>query len=99
MEALAINTGAPTVHLEDITTLYTLLNLKGLLLGSNIFIFLSTLYNNNLTMVCLFPNMRILVSLCQLCAPNHVQVQLSVILINWRLGLYCIHTLKHNKNN
>ena len=62
--------------------LFLLLKLKYLLLELNKFTFLSVFYNNNLKMVFLLQNMRIIVPCRQISAPNHVQIQLSVRVIN-----------------
>ena len=50
-------------------------------------------------MVFLFQNMRILLLCCQICTPNHVQVKLSVGLLNWWLGSYSIQPLIQNTIN
>ena len=93
MEDLAIYTGVPTVHWEDIKKYVSLmLKLKGLLLELNTFIFLSVFYKSNLTMISLFQNMRSPVSCRQICAPNHVQFQLSVGLLNGLSIEYIAHS-------
>ena len=74
------------VHLQYIgnTThvVFLLLKLKKFLIELNQLTFLCVLYKNNLIMVSLFLNMRSLVSCRQICAPNHVQVELSVGVLN-----------------
>ena len=82
MEALALHTGAPIVHWEYNTSCISVVESKRVTPIVKKIVFLSVLYNNTLTMVFLLQNMRILVSCRQICASNHVQVQLSVRLIN-----------------
>ena len=61
---------------------FMLLNLKQLLLELKILSFLSGFYQTNLIILFLFQNMIILLSCRHICAPNHVQVKLSVRVIN-----------------
>ena len=76
MEALALYTGAPTVHWEDNTSCIYVVEAKRVTPRElNTLILQSVFYNRNLTMVSFFQNMRIPVSCRQICAPNHVQVQ------------------------
>ena len=49
-----------------------------------------------LAMVFLFPNMKIIVSFWKIFAPNHVQVQLSFILLNLWPGSDSIHSVIQN---
>ena len=85
MEALALHTGTPTVHREDNTSCISIVEAKNLLLELNTLKFLYFFYKKMLTMVYLFQKMRSIVSCRQICAPNRVQVQLSVGVLNgWR---------------
>ena len=52
-----------------------------------------------LTMVFVLPTMISIVSCRQLCAPNHVQVQLSVGLLNGLLGSFSIQPVIQNNIN
>ena len=61
---------------------FMLFKLKQLLVDLNTLILLSVFYQNNLTMVFLFQHMRTIVSCWHICAPNHVEVQLSVGVLN-----------------
>ena len=61
---------------------FIFLKLKYLLLELNTWTLLSVFYKNNLTMISLFQNMRSIVSCRQICAPNLVQVWLSVRVLN-----------------
>ena len=79
--------------------LFLLFNLKLLLLELNTLIFLSNLYKKFLTMVYLFQNIINLVSYQQIFAPNHLQVQLSVGVINWWLDSDSIQPVIHNTIN
>ena len=82
MEALELHTVAPTLDWEDTTSCLYVVEAKivtPIVKHIDIPVFL---YNSNLTMVSLFQNMRSLVSLRQICAPNHAQVQLSYGVIN-----------------
>ena len=99
MESLALHTGAPTVHWESKTYIFLLFKLKTLLLYLNTLTFLSILYMNNLTMVFLLQNMRSLVSCHNICAPNHIQVQLSTGVLNGWLGSDSIQPVIYNNIN
>ena len=81
---------------KKIQVVFILLNLKELLLELNTLTFLSVSYKNNLTMVSLFQNMINIVSYRQICAPNHVHVQLSVGEITGWLDSYYIQTVIQN---
>ena len=63
------------------------------------FTYLSAFYKNNFKMVSLFQNMIILVSCRQICAPNHVQVQLSVGVLNGLLDSDYIQPVIQNTIN
>ena len=76
-----------------------LLSLKGLLPELNTFRLLSDFYKNNLTMVSLFQNMRSLVSCRKICSPNHLQFQLSVVVLNVWLGSDYIQPVIQNTIN
>ena len=82
MEALALHTGAPTLHWEDSTSFISVVEAKRVTNRvKNIDIpvcFLQEQFDNGL----FIPNMRSLVSFWQICAPNHVQVQFSVVVLN-----------------
>ena len=84
----------PLVHQQCIgkTTqvLFMLLKLNELLKELKNLEIMSVFYENNLTMVFLFQNMRSLVSYRKICAPDHVQFQLSVRVLNILLGSYYI---------
>ena len=83
METLALHTGAPTINWEENTSCISVFKAKRVtpLVLKN-WTFLSIFYNNNLTMVYLFQNMRSLVSCRQIFAPNHVQIQSSSRVLN-----------------
>ena len=82
MESLDLHTGAPTLHWEDNTSCIYVVKVKNLLIYLNTFACLSGFYTKELTMVYLFQNMRSLVSFRKICAPKHIQVQLSVGITN-----------------
>ena len=74
MEALALHTGATTVHWEDNTSCISVVEAKRVtprVKHIDIPIFF---YKNNLTMVSFLLNMKSPVSCRNICAPNHVQV-------------------------
>ena len=76
--------------------LHFFLKIKYLLLELNTLILLSTLYKNNLTMVSLFQNIWSLVSCQKMCVPKHVQVELSVGVLNVWLYSYSFQPVIHN---
>ena len=76
-----------------------LLKLKELLLGLNTLIFLSIFYNKFLTMVSFFQNMKSTVSSRQICAPNHVQVLYSAVVLNGWLDSDFIQLVRQNTIN
>ena len=82
MEALALHNGALTAHLEDNTSCISVVEAKMVTprvkhIGIPVYFL-----QKRLTMVSLFQTMRSIVSCIQICALNHVQVQLSVGLLN-----------------
>ena len=87
MEALALQTVTPTVHWEDNTGCISVVESKIVTpRGKHIDIPVCFL-QEQLKMVFLFKNMKGVVSCRQICAPNHVKVQLSVGVINVCLDL------------
>ena len=83
MEYLSLRTGATTVHWEENTSfIFMLFNLIELLLELNTFRLLYVFYKKILIMVFLLQNMISIVLCVNICAPNHVQVKLSVIVLN-----------------
>ena len=82
MEALELHTDAPTVNWQDNTSFISVVESKRVTPRVRHIYILVFFYKNNLIMVSLFRNMRSLVSCRQICAPNHVQVQESVVLLN-----------------
>ena len=82
MEYLALHTGAPKVNWEDDTSCIYVAEAKDLILDFNTLTFLSAFYKKNLTMVSLFQHMGRLVQCRKICAPNYMQVQLSVGVLN-----------------
>ena len=74
MEALALHTGAPTVHWEDKTSCISVVEAKRVTprvkqIGIPVFFL-----QDHFIMVSFFQNMRISVSCRQICAQNHVKV-------------------------
>ena len=61
--------------------------------------FLSDFYKNHLTMVYFFQNIRSLLSFRHICAPKHVQLQLSVGVINGWMDLDSIQLVMQNTIN
>ena len=99
MEALALHTGAPTLHWEYNTSFIYVVEFKRVTpiikhIGIPVFFLLEFF-----TMVSLFQNMISLVSCQNICAPNHVQFQLSVGLINGWLDSDSIQPVIHNTIN
>ena len=76
-----------------------LFKLKEFFLELNTMKVLSDFYKINSTMVFLFQNMISLVPCRKICAPNHVQVQLSVRVINGWLGSDYIQPVIQNTIN
>ena len=82
MKTLALRTGAPTVHSEENTSLIYIVEDKIVTprvkqIYSHV-CFLIEKFDNDV----LFQHMRSLLLCRQICVPNHVQVQLSVIVLN-----------------
>ena len=82
MESLALHTGVPTVHWEYNTS--CIWDVEDKLVTPRVkHIYIPVcFYNKNSTMVFLFQNMISSVPCRHICAPNHVQFQLSVGLLN-----------------
>ena len=100
MEALALHTGAQTVHWEENTNFISVLESKIVTTRVKILKFLYDFYKNNLKMVFLFQNIRSLVSWRQICAPKHVQVQLPVVVLNgWQDSDYVQPVIKNTINS
>ena len=81
MEALALQTGAPTVHLEDNTSFIYVVEGKSVTPRVNHIDIPVRFIQENVGNG-IFQTMISLVSCRKICAPNHVQVQLSVGVIN-----------------
>ena len=82
MESLALHTVAPTVHWEDNTSYIYVVEAKIVAPRVKQIDIHVCFLQENLTIISLFQNMRSLVSCQQICAPNHVQVELSVGVLN-----------------
>ena len=76
MEDLALYTGAPTLHWEDNASSISVIEDKIFTQKVKHIHITVYLYKKNLKIVSLFQNMRSIVSCRQICAPNHVQIQL-----------------------
>ena len=82
MEALSLHTGAPTVHWEYNTSFISVVEAKVVTPRVKHIDIPVCFLQENFKIVSLLQNMRSLVSFRKICAPNHVQVQLSVGVIN-----------------
>ena len=82
MESLALHTVAPTVHWEDNTSYIYVVEAKIVTPRVKQIDIHVCFLQEKLTIISLFQNMRSLVSCQQICAPNHVQVELSVGVLN-----------------
>ena len=91
------------VHLQYIgkitQAVYLLLKLKELLIELNILIFPSVFYQNNLTMVSFFQNIKSPFSCRKICAKNHVQILSSAVVLNGLLDSYFIRLVRQNTIN
>ena len=77
-----------------------LLNIWKLHLDSNTFISECDLFKNILKMVSLYQNMKSLVLFWKTCVPNHVQIQLSVGVINiWLASIYTHQVIPNSTNS
>ena len=74
MEALALHTGAPTVHWEDNTSCIYDVEAKRVLPRVKHIDIPVCFLQEKLTMVSFFQNMKSPVLCQRICAPNHVQV-------------------------
>ena len=82
MEALSIHTNAPTVHWEDNQSCISIVKVKIVIPRvKHIAIPVCFIQKKNDNSI-FVPNMISLVSYRQICAPKHVQVQLSVGVLN-----------------
>ena len=75
MEALALHTGAPTVHWEDNTSFISFVEAKIVTHRVKRIDISFCFLQEQFTIVPFFQNIRSTVSCRQICAPNHVQVQ------------------------
>ena len=99
MEALSLHNGATIVHWEDNKSFVSVVQSKIFTprfkhIDIPVYFILEN-FDNGI----LFQNMRSLVSSRQICAPNHDQVQLSAVVLNWRLGSYYIQPVIHDTIN
>ena len=88
MEDLALHTGAPTVHWSDNKNCIYVVESKRvtpIVLKIDIPV---CFIQETLTMVFLIPTMISIVSYRHKCAPNYVQVQLSVGVLNGLMGSF-----------
>ena len=76
-----------------------LLNIWKLHLESNTFISEYYLFKKILKMVSLYQNIKILVLFRKTCVPNHVQIQLSVVVINIWLASISTHPVILSSTN
>ena len=96
MEAIALQTCAPTVHWEDNTSCIYVVEAKIVTTKVKHIVIPICFPQEKIYNGALFSNIRSLVSCHQICAPNHVQVQLSARVLNGCLGSDSIHTVIYN---
>ena len=99
MEALEIHTGAPSVHSKDNTSCISVVEAKTFTPRVKHIDIPLCFQQEKLTIVSLFQNTRSLVSCQKICAPNHVQVQLSVRVLNELLDSDYIQPVIQNAIN
>ena len=99
MEALVLHTGAPKVHWEYNTSCSYIVEAKRFIPTVKHIAIPAYFLQYFLTMLFLFQNIRIIVSYQQICASNHVQVQLSDGVLNGGLVSDSIQPVIQNTIN
>ena len=99
MEALSLLPTAPTVYWEENTSHIYVVETKIVSPRTKHIDTPICFLQEKLTMFSLLQNMRILVSCQKICAPNHVDVQLTVVVINGLMDSYSIQLVIQNSTN